>query len=46
VVPVPAILPGVAAAALLVTTAVGVAAGVIPAWQASRVDPAESLRSA
>jgi putative ABC transport system permease protein len=44
-VPRPAIVPEVAVAAVVVTTVVGLAAGVAPAWQAARVDPAESLRT-
>lgn len=43
--PVPVIVPEVAIAAIVVTTVVGVLAGVVPAWQAARVDPAESLRT-
>jgi ABC-type lipoprotein release transport system permease subunit len=35
---------GVVAAALGVLVFVGVAAGVIPAWRAAQVDPAETLR--
>jgi putative ABC transport system permease protein len=45
VVPVPVIVPQVAFLALAITAAVGVAAGTGPAWQAARVDPAESLRA-
>jgi len=45
VVPAPVLVPEVVLAALLVTTAVGVASGCVPAWRAARVDPAESLRS-
>jgi ABC-type antimicrobial peptide transport system permease subunit len=30
--------------ALAVVTGVGIAAGVIPAWRAARVDPAYTLR--
>lgn len=44
-VPVPVIVPEVALAAIAVTTTVGICAGVAPAWLASRVDPAESLRT-
>jgi len=44
-VPRPVIVPGVAVAAIVITSAVGVAAGVVPAWQAAHTDPAESLRT-
>ena len=44
IVPVPVIVPQIAVLALAITTAVGLAAGTGPAWQAARVDPAESLR--
>jgi putative ABC transport system permease protein len=43
-VPVPHLDWRVVALALLVLTAVGVSAGVVPAWRASRVDPATTLR--
>jgi putative ABC transport system permease protein len=43
-VPVPTLRPGIVVTALGVLTGVGVTAGVIPAWRASRVDPAEMLR--
>ena len=39
------LLSGDSAAATPDTTVVGVLAGVVPAWQAARVDPAESLRT-
>jgi putative ABC transport system permease protein len=42
--PVPVLGADVVAAALAILVAVGVAAGVIPAWRASRVDPAGTLR--
>jgi len=45
VVPVPVIVPEVAVLALVVTTVVGLASGSAPAWQAARIDPAESLRA-
>jgi putative ABC transport system permease protein len=44
VVPVPVIVPEVVVLAIVVTMLVGVASGAGPAWQAARVDPAESLR--
>jgi putative ABC transport system permease protein len=43
-VPVPQISWRVVALALSIMVAVGVAAGVIPAWRAARVEPAETLR--
>lgn len=43
--PVPAIVPEVAGLAIVVTLLVGMASGSGPAWQAARVDPAESLRA-
>lgn len=45
VVPVPVVVPEVALLALAITTVVGLASGTGPAWQAARVDPAESLRA-
>jgi putative ABC transport system permease protein len=45
IVPVPVVVPAVAVLALIVTTVVGLASGAGPAWQAARVDPAESLRA-
>ena len=45
VVPVPVVVPAVAALAIAITVAVGLASGTGPAWQAARVDPAESLRA-
>jgi putative ABC transport system permease protein len=43
-IPVPRLRPGIVGLALAVLGGVGVAAGGIPAWRASRVDPAEILR--
>ena len=43
-VPVPTLRPGIVLTALGVLVGVGVTAGVIPAWRASRVDPSEMLR--
>jgi putative ABC transport system permease protein len=43
-VPVPVLDPNIVAVALAVMGGVGLAAGVIPAWQAARVDPAATLR--
>ena len=43
-VPVPVVSWSIVATALLVMSAVGVLAGVVPAWRASRVDPAVTLR--
>ena len=43
-VPVPTLRPGIVVTALGVLAGVGVTAGVIPAWRASRVDPAVMLR--
>ena len=45
VIPVPVVVPQVAVLALVITTLVGLASGTGPAWQAARVDPAESLRA-
>jgi putative ABC transport system permease protein len=45
VIPVPVVVPGVVVLAIVVTTAVGVASGLAPAWRAALVDPSESLRS-
>lgn len=45
VVPMPVFVPEVAALALVITVLVGLASGTGPAWQAARVDPAESLRA-
>jgi putative ABC transport system permease protein len=44
VIPVPILSPGTVALAVAVMTGVGLAAGVIPAWRAARVDPALTLR--
>ncbi len=44
-IPVPVIVPEVIVLAIAITTAVGLISGGGPAWLASRVDPAESLRS-
>jgi putative ABC transport system permease protein len=43
-IPVPILQPAVVVLALGVMSFVGVAAGVIPAWRAARVDPALTLR--
>ena len=43
-VPVPVLTPGVVALALGVMGGVGLTAGVIPAWRASQIDPALTLR--
>ncbi|MGH0029036.1 MAG: ABC transporter permease [Myxococcota bacterium] len=43
-VPVPVVSGGIVATALVVMGTVGVLAGVVPAWRASRVDPAVTLR--
>lgn len=43
-IPVPVLSADVVALALGVMSAVGLAAGVVPAWRASRVDPAVTLR--
>lgn len=43
--PAPVLVPEVALVAIIATTLVGVGAGVAPAWQAARTDPAESLRA-
>jgi len=45
-VPTPHIIPGIIVLALVATVAVGVVSGCVPAWRASAIDPAESLRSA
>jgi putative ABC transport system permease protein len=42
--PVPVLSLRIIGAALLIMGSVGVAAGVVPAWRASRVDPALTLR--
>jgi len=44
-IPVPELRPDIVALALAVMGGVGAAAGVIPAWRAARVDPAEILRA-
>jgi putative ABC transport system permease protein len=44
VIPVPIVHFDIVALALFVLTSVGIAAGVVPAWRASRIDPAYSLR--
>jgi ABC-type antimicrobial peptide transport system permease subunit len=41
----PVVVPEVALLALMITVLVGLASGTGPAWQAARVDPAESLRA-
>ena len=43
-VPVPVLSGNLVGAALAVMTAIGVVAGVAPAWRASRIDPAITLR--
>jgi putative ABC transport system permease protein len=43
-IPTPTLRPGIVVLALGVLVGVGVAAGVVPAWRASRVDPAVTLR--
>jgi putative ABC transport system permease protein len=43
-VPVPILSGNLVGAALAVMTAIGVVAGVAPAWRASRIDPAITLR--
>jgi putative ABC transport system permease protein len=45
VIPVPVVVPEVVLLAIVVTTAVGVASGAVPAWRAALVDPSQSLRS-
>lgn len=44
-IPVPVVHAETIAVALAVMTAVGVAAGVVPAWRASRIDPSITLRA-
>jgi putative ABC transport system permease protein len=44
-VPVPILRPLMIAVALGVMSAVGILAGVLPAWRAARIDPAVTLRS-
>ena len=43
-VPVPILSWEIVALALTVMSSVGLVAGVVPAWRASRIDPAETLR--
>jgi putative ABC transport system permease protein len=43
-VPIPVLDPNIVILAIGVMSCVGLAAGVIPAWQAARVDPAHTLR--
>jgi putative ABC transport system permease protein len=43
-VPVPILEPGIVVLAVLVMIFSGVSAGLIPAWRAARVDPAQTLR--
>ena len=43
-VPIPVLEGGVVVSALLVMSVAGIAAGIIPAWRASRIDPALTLR--
>ena len=38
------ISPGIVVVALLVSTLTGIAAGVVPAYRASRLDPIDALR--
>jgi len=45
-IPTPHIIPGIVVLALGSTMAVGVVSGCVPAWRASAIDPAETLRSA
>jgi len=45
-IPIPHIIPGIVVLALGSTVAVGVVSGCVPAWRASAIDPAETLRSA
>jgi len=45
-VPTPHIIPAMVALAIATTVIVGVASGCLPAWRASAVDPAETLRAA
>ena len=44
-VPVPVLKLDIVLITMLVMTSVGIAAGVIPAWRAARIDPAVTLRS-
>jgi putative ABC transport system permease protein len=44
IIPVPVLRVGIVVTALVVVVVVGIAAGVIPAWRAARVDPAYTLR--
>jgi ABC-type antimicrobial peptide transport system permease subunit len=43
-IPVPVLSSEIVLLALGILTAVGISAGVIPAWRAARVDPASTLR--
>ena len=43
-VPVPILRPGIVLLSLGSLVAVGIVAGVVPAWRAARVDPALTLR--
>jgi putative ABC transport system permease protein len=43
-VPVPVLRPGIMALSIGVLLGVGVTSGVIPAWRAARIDPAQTLR--
>ncbi len=44
IIPIPILRPGIVVLALSSLVAVGVVAGVVPAWRASRIDPALTLR--
>jgi hypothetical protein len=43
-VPIPVLRPGLVWLAIGTMTAVGIAAGVVPAWRASRIEPSATLR--
>jgi putative ABC transport system permease protein len=43
-VPIPVLDPGIVVLAVLVMVFAGVSAGLLPAWRAARIDPAETLR--
>jgi putative ABC transport system permease protein len=43
-VPVPILQPGIVVLAFSVLVLVGIGSGVVPAWRASRIDPALTLR--
>jgi ABC-type antimicrobial peptide transport system permease subunit len=44
VVPIPILSKGIIGIAIAVMTFVGLVSGLLPAWRATRVDPAETLR--